>query len=132
MRGIRRCTILRVGPTALIVDDHPGFRAVARRLLESAGFGIVMDAPDGETAIEMVRRERPALVLLDVGLPGMDGIQVAEFLAREPDSPTVVLISGRDPADYGDRLRTNAAAGFVPKAELTGGRIMAFVTESRT
>jgi two-component system response regulator EvgA len=125
-------TIHRVGPTALIVDDHPGFRTVARRMLEGAGFGLVMDAPDGATAIETVRRTGPDLVLLDIGLPGMDGIEVAELIAREPDAPTVVLTSGRDPADYGDRIAASRAAGFVPKGELTGVRVRAFLAESRT
>src|SRR5687768_13519458 len=59
--------------TVLIVDDHPSFRATARALLEAEGFDVIGDAPDGESAIEAVRRLGPELVLLDVQLPGMSG-----------------------------------------------------------
>lgn len=87
-----------------------------------------MEAPDGEAVIAAVRRLRPDLVLLDVGLPGMDGIEVAGLLAAEHEPPVVVLTSGRDAADYGERLAASAAAGFVPKAELTASRIRAFLS----
>src|SRR5205823_3187433 len=96
--GLRTCTEVAapggchhpaMAPTALIVDDHPGFRAVARRLLEGAGFRVVGEASEGAGALAAARRLRPDLVLLDIGLPDMDGIRVAEVLAQEGDPPTV-------------------------------------------
>src|SRR3954465_15446950 len=63
----------RMAPTILIVDDHPSFRASARRLLEADGFEVVGEALDGESAFEAVRELRPEIVLLDVQLPGLDG-----------------------------------------------------------
>ena len=116
-----------MAPTAGIVDDHPGFRTVARRLLEGAGFDVVMEAAEGESALAAVRTLHPDLVLVDVGLPGMDGIDVADLLAGEHAPPVVVLTSGRDPADYGPRVAASRAAGFVPKAELTRERIRSFL-----
>jgi DNA-binding NarL/FixJ family response regulator len=118
-----------MAPTALVVDDHPAFRAVARRLLEGGGFEVVGEASDGAGGIAAVRALRPDLVLLDIGLPDMDGIRVAEELAAERDPPTVVLTSGREPTDYGDRIAGAAAAGFVPKGELSGSRLMALLPE---
>ena len=81
--------------TVLIVDDHQGFRAGARALLEADGFDVLGEAADGESAVEQARRLRPQVVLLDVQLPGIDGFAVAERLAAEPAAPAVVLVSSR-------------------------------------
>ena len=67
--------------TVLIVDDHPGFRAAARRLLELEGYHVVGEAQDGESAIVAARELRPDFVLLDVQLPDIDGFEVAERMS---------------------------------------------------
>ena len=67
--------------TVLIVDDHPGFRAAARRLLELEGYVVVGEAADGMTALDAVHELRPEVVLLDVQLPDIDGFEVAERLS---------------------------------------------------
>ena len=67
--------------TVLIVDDHPSFRASARRMLEADGYDVVGEAADGTSAIDAARALRPDLVLLDVRLPDFDGFKVAERLA---------------------------------------------------
>ena len=79
--------------TVLIVDDHEGFRQVARALLEADGVQVVGEAADGESAIAEAERLRPRLVLLDVQLPGMDGFEVAARLGEASDPPAVVLTS---------------------------------------
>jgi len=107
----------------LIVDDHPGFRAAARRLLEVEGYVVVGEAEDGMSALQAVRLLRPDFVLLDVQLPDLDGFEVCERLADDPEAPAVVLTSSRDPSDYGPCLDRAAAAGFLPKAELSGAGI---------
>ena len=104
--------------TVLIVDDHPTFRASARRLLEREGFEVVGEAPDGETALALVRELAPDVVLLDIVLPDTSGFDVAERLADEPQ--VVVLTSSRARVDLGPRLRTTPAAGFVSKDQLSG------------
>jgi DNA-binding NarL/FixJ family response regulator len=106
--------------TVLIVDDHAGFRAGARALLEADGFDVLGEAADGESAVEQVRRLRPQVVLLDVQLPGMDGFAVAERLAAEPSAPAVVLISSRGQGAYRRRLQATPARGFITKAEFSG------------
>ena len=106
--------------TVLIVDDHAGFRAGARALLEAEGFDVLGEAADGRSAVEEARRLRPQVVLLDVQLPGMDGFAVAERLAAEPAAPAVVLISSRGQGAFRNRLEATPARGFITKAEFSG------------
>ena len=111
----------------LIVDDHEGFRASARALLEAEGFAVVGEAADGIGALTAVERLRPDVVLLDVQLPDLDGFSVAERLAAAPDPPRVVLISSRDAAAYGPRVQAAGARGFLAKRELSGASLAALV-----
>jgi DNA-binding NarL/FixJ family response regulator len=114
-------------PTVLIVDDHAAFRASARALLEAEGFDVVGEAADGVGAVEAVAVLRPQIVLLDIQLPDLDGLAVAELLARAEDSPAVVLISSRDAAAYGPWLHRTSARGFIPKSGLSGEALAALV-----
>ncbi|HET7417981.1 MAG TPA: response regulator transcription factor [Solirubrobacterales bacterium] len=104
--------------TVLIVDDHPGFRASARRMLEAGGYAVVGEAGDGEEAIAAAEALAPDLVLLDVQLPDRDGFEVAARLQELEPSPEVVLTSSRDRADFGDAIAESPARGFIAKAEL--------------
>ena len=114
----------------LIVDDHPAFRSAARRILEGAGFRVVGEAGDGASALEAVERLRPEVVLLDVQLPDMDGIEVTRRLASRPRMPVVVLTSMREKEVYGARLTAVPASGFIGKQDLTGARLAALVAAS--
>jgi DNA-binding NarL/FixJ family response regulator len=116
-----------VRPTVLIVDDHAAFRASARALLEAEGFEVVGEAADGAGAVEAVAVLRPEIVLLDIQLPDLDGLAVAQQLAAAPDAPAVVLISSRDAAAYGPRLNEARACGFIPKSGLSGEALAALV-----
>ena len=118
-------------PTLLIVDDHAGFRSLARRLLTSGGFEVVGEAADGHQAIATARRLRPDVVLLDVQLPDFDGFEVTARLADGEAGPVVVLTSTRDRADYGERVERCGARGFIPKAELSGTALRAVVGGDR-
>jgi DNA-binding NarL/FixJ family response regulator len=114
-----------VRPTVLIVDDHAAFRASARALLEAEGFEVVGEAADGAGAVAAVAALRPKIVLLDIQLPDVDGLAVAEQLAAAFDAPAVVLISSRDAATYGPRLQGTPARGFIPKSGLSGEALAA-------
>jgi DNA-binding NarL/FixJ family response regulator len=116
-----------MGPTVLIVDDHAAFRASARALLQAEGFDVVGEAADGAEAVEAVAVLRPEIVLLDIQLPDLDGLTVAEELAAAPDPPAVVLISSRDAAAYGPRLQAAPARGFIPKSGLSGEALAALI-----
>jgi DNA-binding NarL/FixJ family response regulator len=116
-----------VAVSVLIVDDNGRFRSRARRWLEAGGFAVVAEAADGASGIEAARSHRPTVVLLDVQLPDMSGLSVADRLAREPDPPAVVLTSTRDIADFGDRAARCGARGFLPKAEVSGEALSALL-----
>jgi DNA-binding NarL/FixJ family response regulator len=111
--------------TILIVDDHPSFRASARRLLEADGFDVVGEAQDGLSAIEAVRNLRPEIVLLDVQLPDLDGFEIASRLTNGGAGPAVVLTSSRDRCDVEPFAADAGAVGFVPKSELSGASLEA-------
>jgi DNA-binding NarL/FixJ family response regulator len=112
----------------LIVDDHPGFRALARRLLESTGFDVVGEAEDGASAIEMAHELRPSLVLLDVQLPDLDGFEVAHRLAAAGLDHAIVLVSSRDRTAYRRRLASAPVRGFIAKGELSGDSLAELVS----
>ena len=113
--------------TVLIVDDHPTFRATVRVLLEAEGFDVVGEAPDGESAVEAARALRPDMILLDVQLPGIDGFETAARITADGSTRAIVLTSSRDGADFGPLIAESGARGFVPKAELSGAVLSAFL-----
>jgi DNA-binding NarL/FixJ family response regulator len=112
-------------PTVLIVDDHAGYRSAARALLEAEGFEVVGEGATGREALEKSARLRPALVLLDIGLPDIDGVEVAGRLTAGEEPPAVVLTSSRDGTGCDKLFRNSGARGFIPKAELSGDAIAA-------
>ena len=110
----------------LIVDDHEPFRAVARELLERAGFVVAGEAGDAAEALAAVAADAPDAVLLDVQLPDRDGFAVATALAAA-DGPAVVLISSREADDYGHRVATCGARGFILKSKLSAATVAALL-----
>ena len=124
MRSMKISPVMSV----LIVDDHPSFRASARRLLEAEGFDVVGEAGDGHAAIAAAQQLQPDLVLLDVQLPDLDGFEVAARLAALALPSAVVLTSSRNRAEYGRLVTDSAVRGFVPKAELSGAVLTALLS----
>lgn len=111
----------------LLVDDDAAFRAAARVVLDAGGFEVAGEAASGIAAIEAVESLRPAVVLLDVQLPDMDGFEVARRLRMDPRPPAVVLISTREAVDYGQQVAASGARGFITKAALTGDALRAIL-----
>jgi DNA-binding NarL/FixJ family response regulator len=112
-----------MGKTVLIVDDHAGFRASARRMLEAGGFEIAGEAADGAAALRANRELRPDVVLLDVQLPDADGLELAAELSENSDGPEVVLTSSRAAEELGTDPSSTGARGFLPKDELTADSV---------
>ena len=115
-------TITRVSRRILIVDDHAGFRATARRVLEADGYEVVGEAGDVASAIEAIKRLQPEVVLLDVQLPDHDGVEAATTIDDFAQAPAVVLTSSRPRDDLGP-LEADCVHGFIPKDELSAAAI---------
>lgn len=84
--------------TVLVVDDEPRITGLVRDYLDQAGFS-VLEAADGHEAIDAFRRHRPDLVVLDLGLPGIDGLDVVRELRSDSDVPIVILTARSDETD---------------------------------
>jgi DNA-binding NarL/FixJ family response regulator len=110
----------------LIVDDDARFRRFARQLLEGEGFTVVGEAEDGAGALREVAALRPQVVLLDLQLPDVSGLQVARRIANG-SGPAVVLTSTRDGASYAGLTSESGACGFVGKMELSGAALRRLV-----
>jgi DNA-binding NarL/FixJ family response regulator len=107
----------------LIVDDNPGFRRLARRLLEADGYDVVGVACDGGGALAAAGELVPEVVLLDVNLPDASGFAVAAQLARERPELAVLLTSTRGRPDFEELALANGARGFVSKDDLSGAEL---------
>jgi DNA-binding NarL/FixJ family response regulator len=114
----------------LIVDDHPGFRASARRMLEAGGFEVVAEAGDGAAGVEAARELAPDVVLLDVQLPDASGIDLAGTLSANGGA-AVILTSSRPSDQLGPELATCGARAFIPKDELSAAAIVEVVSSAR-
>jgi DNA-binding NarL/FixJ family response regulator len=111
--------ISAVPANVLLVDDDPGFRSLAVRLLERTGLRVIGEADTVKRAREVVHEVRPAFVLLDVSLPDGDGVALAGELTELPWRPRVVLISSDRDAASAAGLDQSGAAAFIPKDDLT-------------
>ena len=84
--------------TILVVDDEPEIVRVARDYLEHAGFA-TLSAADGPAAIAAARARKPDLIVLDLGLPGLDGLDVARSIRRDSTVPIIMLTARGDESD---------------------------------
>ena len=89
-------------------------------MLEDAGYEVIGEAQDGESGVAAAHALRPALVLLDVQLPDLDGFDVAARITSHDDAPIVILTSSRDGSEFVGMVEPSGARGFIPKAELSG------------
>lgn len=112
-----------MGRTVLIVDDHAGFRASARELLEAEGFEVVGEVGDAASAVEAARTLSPDIVLLDIQLPDGDGVEVSRRIESENGRPEIVLVSSRDVSYLAGALAECPACGFIPKSKLSGDEL---------
>lgn len=111
----------------LIVDDHPDFVSAAHAFLTHEGFDVVGVAVSGEDALRMYRVLHPELLLLDIHLPGISGVDVAEEIARGDCPPHVILISSDSEAWTDPEVQTAPVRGFLPKRDLTSAAIDALL-----
>ncbi len=104
------------GSTVLVVEDNPVNRKLARNVLRSRGYR-VLEADTGEEGIEIARRERPHLILMDLQLPGLDGVEATRRLKADPVTraiPVVALSAHAQDVDEA-RARDAGCVGFIAK-----------------
>jgi two-component system, NarL family, response regulator LiaR len=99
----------------IIADDDPLARRAVRDALHADGVTVIAEAKDGREAIELSVHYRPDVVLMDVVMPGVDGIVAARSLAARCESVAVVMLSAADDEGLGLVCLRNGAAGFLPK-----------------
>lgn len=101
----------------LIVDDHPTIRFATRMLLEREGYDIVGEAHDGVSAVSLCQELEPEVVLLDLGLPRLDGLSVLERLRALNPTPRIMVFTGLPPRLFAKRCIEAGASAFVRKDE---------------
>jgi UDP-3-O-acyl N-acetylglucosamine deacetylase len=100
--------------TVLVVDDEPQIRATLRGILAEEGLR-VLEAEDGRQALDLIRRDAPELVILDIWMPDMDGLELLRQLREEPRPPVVVMISGHGNIETAVKATKLGAFEFIEK-----------------
>jgi DNA-binding NarL/FixJ family response regulator len=122
-----RVTLSGMAVRVLIVDDQEPFRLAARAVVEVAeGFEVVGEAETGEASVEAARDLQPDLVLMDVNLPGIDGLEATRrILADSGDRAVVLLVSTYEAEEYAPQATEVGAADYIPKSEFDPDRLEA-------
>lgn len=104
--------------TVLLVDDHPVIRSGIRTLLEKEGdINIVGEAENGHQAVQMATELLPNVIILDMEIPGMNGIEVARQLRKDGAPGRVLALSGHSDIYYIEQLLAAGASGYLVKEE---------------
>jgi DNA-binding NarL/FixJ family response regulator len=112
----------------LIVDDQASFRRAARSVVElTPGFMVAGEATSGEAAVDTTREKMPDLVLMDVHLPGIDGLEACRRILAASDGkrPTIFLLSTYSAAEYADAQPECGAAAYLTKSDFGSKRLAA-------
>jgi DNA-binding NarL/FixJ family response regulator len=112
--------------SVLVVDDQAPFRLAARAVLRMLdGFEFAGEAKSGAEAVELVAALRPALVLMDIHMPGMSGIEATRRIVARDPGVTVILCSTHDPQDLPADAAASGAIAYVSKEHLSADTIRA-------
>jgi DNA-binding NarL/FixJ family response regulator len=101
----------------VIADDHAMFRQGLIRLLESVGMELVGECSTGEEALAAVHELKPDLLILDITMPGKDGISVAAELGREKQATKIIVLTMHEAPDICRRAMASGVAGYILKDE---------------
>lgn len=103
--------------TVLMVDDHPTVRLAVRILLERERFEVVGESGNGIEAVQIARQLAPKVVILDIGLPGLDGMEVIKRLQLLDPAPKIMVLTGQSSDLYVRRCLDAGISAFVNKDE---------------
>jgi len=110
------------GTTILVVDDEPQIRRVLRSTLSTEGYDVI-EAKDGQEAVDMVMRERPALILMDVNMPGMNGLEACSKIRLSFDGP-IIMVTVRN-SEHDKILALDSGADDYVVKPFTMGELLA-------
>lgn len=103
--------------TIFIVDDHPVIRLAVRLLLENQDYTVIGESDNGVDAMQMIRETLPDLVILDISIPRLDGLEILSRFQAIGLPPKVLVLTAQSPALFAIRCMHSGAAGFVCKQE---------------
>ncbi|NBB10120.1 response regulator transcription factor [Pseudomonas sp. SLFW] len=103
--------------TVFIIDDHPVIRLAIRMLLENENYEIVGETDNGVDAMQMVRECMPDLIILDISIPKLDGLEVLTRFNSMNLPAKILVLTGQAPSLFAIRCMQNGAAGYVCKQE---------------
>jgi CheY-like chemotaxis protein len=108
----------------VVADDSPPFLQKLISLL-AVEFDVVATAADGKMALNLIRRYEPDLVVLDMQMPGLNGIEITRELAKNPSSPPLVICSAETDSEIVEAAREAGAVAYVFKARIETDLILA-------
>jgi two-component system response regulator DegU len=114
----------------VVADDNAAFLREFTRLLGTE-FDVVATAADGKSALECIRRCQPDVVVLDLEMPGLNGIQITRELCDHPPSPAVVICSVENDLEIIEAARGAGALGYVVKARIGEDLVIAVKSAAR-
>lgn len=105
---------------AMVVDDHPFIRAAVKVLLEQQQFEVIAQADNGADAVQLAREQVPELIILDIAMPRLDGLEVIARISALELPIRILVLTSQLPQFYAMRCMQAGAAGYVSKTEDTG------------
>ena len=112
------------GPRVLLADDHPAMLASLQRLLLAFDFDVVGTVPDGGALLESATRLKPDVVVADLNMPTVSGLDACHQLTRMNPAIKVILLSGTADTEVGDRALSAGASAFLVKFALAPGQLV--------
>lgn len=109
----------------LIVDDQAPFRNAARAVVEATDdFEVIAEVETGEASVEAARKLQPDLVLMDVNLPGIDGLEATRQILADAKPVVVLLLSTYEAEEYAPKAAECGAAAYIPKSDFMPDRLI--------
>jgi len=106
------------------VDDQEPFRMAARMVVEATdGFEVVGESATGEDSVQAAGQLKPDLVLMDVNLPGINGLEATRQILSNSDSVVILLLSTYEEAEYAPRAAECGASAYIPKSSFSPERL---------